>query len=304
MAMKVIKKGILFNANYADKSMSSALQPTALITGENTARIFCGARDDKGISRIMCVDIIKQEDELSVTSIKKKPVLDVGLPGSFDDNGVVPSAIIKSNGKIYLYYAGYQLTNNVRFLVLGGLATSEDGGETFNRLKNTPILERTSDEFLFRVPHTVFYENGKWRVWYGGGNNFKVSGSRTLPVYDIRYMESEDGIHFPDTGTAVLKNINDEHRVGRPCVIKRDNKYFMFFGASTNEIAYRLAYAISDDGYVWERKFDIGITYSEDEFDSSMSAYPCVINLQNKYFMLYNGNQYGKFGFGYAQLEF
>ena len=302
--MKIIKKGILFDCKfYPDELLHSAIQPTALITGENTAKVYCGARNQDGVSTIYAVDIIKDGDNLKVLKVSDGPVLNIGLPGTFDDNGVVPSAVVRREEGIYMYYAGYQLSNNVRFLVLGGVAVSNDDGVTFTRIKNTPVLERTDKEFLFRVAHTVLFEKGKWRVWYGGGNHFEKTADKTVPVYDIRYMESDDGINFPNEGSIVLPNAGNEYRVGRPYVIKKSGKYFMFFGASTNDVPYRLTYATSTDGHTWERH-DIGITYEEGEFDSNMSAYPCIIELENKSFMLYNGNDYGKQGFGYAEINF
>ena len=54
---------------------------------------------------------------------------------------------------------------------------------------------------------------------------------------------------------------------------------------------------------MWERKDDLGIRYAENEFDSDMSAYPSLVELGGKTYMLYNGNEYGKYGFGYAELE-
>lgn len=303
--MKVSKKQLLFDPSSKFYfAVHSALQPTPLKTGDNTARIFFGARDSQGVSRIAFVDVIKSGDDLRVSSICKQPVLDIGLPGTFDDNGVVPCAVVKSGDKILLYYAGYQLPANVKFLVFGGLAISTDGGETFKRFKNTPVLERTHDEFLFRVAHSLLYEEGKWRVWYGAGNRFERINERSLPVYDIRYMESQDGIHFPNEGQVVIGLEKNEYRVGRPFVFKRNEKYIMFFGASSFESAYRLTYATSDDGYVWQRQNDLEINYSDSEFDSEMSAYPCIVELEGKTFLIYNGNEYGKHGLGYAQLEF
>jgi predicted GH43/DUF377 family glycosyl hydrolase len=212
--------------------------------------------------------------------------------------------VVKRGNEIYLYYAGYQLVKNVRFLVLGGLAISKDGGHTFERFKNTPLLERTTDEFLFRVIHTITFEDNKWRVWYGGGNHFVQGKDKTFPVYDIRYMESEDGIHFPENGKTALAQDADEYRVGRPYVIKLNNKYLMFFGASTPTQPYRLTYAESTDAVNWQRKdSDFNLPYNDTDFDSEMSAYPAVVNINNCLYMFYNGNQYGLKGIGLAVLK-
>ena len=301
--MKWKKKGLIFNpAGKLSWASHTALQPTPIKLNEESIRIYAGFRDEAGISRIGWVDV-DAINPSKVLNYSKIPALDVGLPGTFDDNGVVPSAVVKRGEEIYLYYAGYQIVKNVRFLVLCGLAVSTDNGNTFTRKRNTPILERTDEEFLFRVIHTVMWENNRWRVWYGGGNHFLQGKAKTFPVYDIRYMESADGINFPEGGEVVLQNEKDEYRVGRPYVIKLDNRYLMFFGASTPTQSYRLSFAESDDGFSWLRKDDfLQLPYSLNDFDSEMSAYPSIIRSDKNVYMFYNGNDYGKEGFGYAEL--
>ncbi|MBL6964383.1 MAG: hypothetical protein ISR55_11210, partial [Bacteroidetes bacterium] len=238
-----------------------------------------------------------------VLKVSEKPVLDIGKDGAFDEFGVVPSATIRHDGKIYMYYAGYQLCKKVRFLVLSGLAISEDNGETFKRYSNVPIFERTDKEMLFRVPHTVMFDDNKFKFWYGGGSEFLQGKDKTLPVYDVRYLESNDGKEIPKDGNVILKTKENEYRVGRPFVIKKNNKYFMFYGYSSEEMPYQLGYAISDDGINWKRNDEyIGIKLSENGWDSEMMAYPCVITINNKTYLFYNGNNYGYDGFGYAEL--
>ena len=245
------KKLIFSPKGKIDWAVDTALQPTPLVL-DDRIRVYAGFRDQEGISRVGWVDL-GLDDPSKVIAYSELPALDIGLPGTFDDNGVVPSAIVKRGDEIYMYYAGYQLVRNVRFIVLGGLAISKDNGITFNRFSNTPVLDRTHNEFLFRVIHTIFYEDGRYKVWYGGGSHFIKTNMKTLPVYDIRYMESDDGKDFPDKGEIVLQNGINEHRLGRPYVIKYNKKYLMFFGASTPTQPYRLTYAESKDGKNWKR---------------------------------------------------
>lgn len=287
-----VKKGLIYRR--------PALQPTPLVRPDCTIRIFAGFRDRSGVSRIGYIDV-SGKNPAQVLAVSKKPILDVGAPGAFDDNGVVPCAIVVRDKKYYLYYAGYQRGQHVRFLAFSGLAVSRDSGNSFTRYANVPILERTHDEYLFRAIHSIMYEKGKWRVWYGAGNHFVRGKNKTLPVYDIRYMESPDGIHFPKTGKTVIGVQKNEYRVGRPYVIKKNQRYEMFFGYSTKKIPYRLTYAASGDGIHWRRDDSaFGLTYAKGDFDSTMSAYPAVVTVGGNTYLFYNGNEYGKMGIGYA----
>lgn len=304
--MQWIKKGLIYRPENLPWATNSALQPTPLILDENTIRLYVGLRDDEGRSRVGFVDVGSRNSG-EIKRVSEKPALDLGAPGAFDENGVVPCAAVRHGDEVRLYYAGYQLGQSVRFFVFGGLAISRDGGETFTRYSRAPVCERTDDELLFRVIHTIFEENGIWRVWYGAGDDYEVSGSGyQLPRYNIRYMESPDGLTFPRAaGKVVLDCAPNEYRIGRPFVVKREGFYQMFFGGGDRRTNYRLAYAESPDGINWTRSDGkIGIDVSASGWDSEMMAYPSVVKTASgETYLFYNGNNYGRDGFGFAILS-
>lgn len=301
--MKWEKKGIIYGPDGSSSwAKNSTLQPTPLLIDDDTIRIFVGFRDDKGVSRVGYVDVDANNPKI-IKEVSKEPVLDIGLPGTFDDNGVVPSAVVNNDGKLHLYYAGYQVGYHVRMMIYCGLAISEDGGKSFQRYSKVPVLERCDSELLFRVIHSVVKEKDRWRIYYGGGSYFKIGKKKTLPMYDIRYMESKDGLNFEGVGEVLLYTEGDEYRVGRPYVIKDEEIYKMFFCAGTEDLTYKLAYAESKDGVNWTRDDDkLNLTMSKAGWDSQMMAYPSVINYKDKTYLFYNGNNYGYEGFGYAEL--
>jgi predicted GH43/DUF377 family glycosyl hydrolase len=301
--MKWLQRGLIFNpAGKFDWVHSHALQPTPLVLADRI-RIFVGLRDDQGVSRIGSVDL-DRDDPTQVLGHSSTPLLDIGEDGCFDENGVVPSAVVHHEGRIYLYYAGYQLGIKVRFAVLGGLAVSEDKGQTFRRYQRVPVFERTDTETLFRVPHTVLYRNGRWKVWYGGGDHFITGADKTLPVYNVRYTESDTPYAFSKPGSVFLDVAGDEYRIGRPFLFSRgDNDHYLFYGYSTEDRPYRLGFARSSDLQNWQRHDqDIGLDVAPEGWDSEMIAYPSLVQIGDKVFMFYNGRSYGKDGFGLAEL--
>lgn len=67
---------------------------------------------------------------------------------------------------------------------------------------------------------------------------------------------------------------------------------------------YRIGYAESIDGLSWIRKENMaGIAVSKTGWDSEMIAYPFIFDHNEQRYMLYNGNNYGKTGFGIAVLK-
>jgi hypothetical protein len=68
--------------------------------------------------------------------------------------------------------------------------------------------------------------------------------------------------------------------------------------------AYRIGYAESEDGRQWKRlDSHVGIDVSTTGWDSEMIEYPFVFDHKGQRYMLYNGNGFGKTGFGLAVLE-
>lgn len=302
--MKWGKKGLVYGPDgKLSWAKHSALQPTPYFISNDVIRVYVGFRDENGVSRAGSVDLDANNPSV-VLKVSEKPVLDIGIPGTFDENGVVPCAVVEREGKLYLYYAGYQLGQKVRFFAFGGLAISDDGGNTFVRYSKVPVLDRTDNELFFRVIHSIMFEDGVWKVWYGGGSEYIEGKNKTLPVYDIRYLESKDGINFGKVGKVCLTTRKDEYRVGRPFVIKDGKIYKMFYAVGTKSKVFRLSYAESYDGITWTRKDEeIGIDVSETGWDSQTMSYPSVVKYKDKVYMFYNGNDYGKEGFGYAVQE-
>jgi predicted GH43/DUF377 family glycosyl hydrolase len=303
--MRWEKRGLIYGpAGESAWARNSALQPTPLVMAEEgIIRVFAGMRDDEGVSRVGFVDV-DAKDPARVLRVSRTPALDVGVAGAFDENGVVPCVVVQRDGELRLFYAGYQLGQKVKFYVFGGMAVSRDRGETFTRYRRVPVCDRTDDELFFRVIHTMMLDGERWRAWYGGGDSFDTAEGHQYPRYNIRHALSPDGIHLDSDYQVCVDMRRDEYRVGRPYVIKRGELYCMFYGAGTKEEGYRLAYAESADGINWTRKDEeAGIEVSPEGWDSRMQAYPAVITSEDRTYMFYNGNDYGRDGFGYAMLE-
>ena len=253
MSREVAKKGLIyqppFDGSWRD---NSALQPTAFVM-KDRIRIYICFRDVAGTGRISFVDV-DMNDPSKILDISKQPILDIGQNGMFDDNGVAPTAIIEHNDKLLLYYAGYQNPKKVRFVAFGGLAVSFDRGETFQKFRTVPVFERSDEGALFRVPHSVMFDEGKFKFWYGAGGKFILRNDKTLPVYNIWYLETDNLTNIPLRGKEILYTNSDEHRLGRPNVLKDNKQFKMFYGFGSGKKPYQLGYAESNDGEIGARQ--------------------------------------------------
>jgi len=302
--VKWCKKGLIYAPDgRLQWAKHSALTPTPVLIDDDTIRVYVSMRDQKGVGRIGYVEV-DAKNPLKVIHVTQEPVLDVGIEGAFDDNGVILGDIVNREGKLWMYYVGFQLVEKVKFLAFTGLAISKDGGSTFERYRNSPILDRNDEGLYIRATHSVLVEDEIWKVWCGVGNGWAHINGKPYPRYNIRYYESPDGIHFPETGALCIDNTAEEYRIGRPRVYKKGDVYQMFYTKGTLSGDYLPGYAESMDGVSWSRKDrEIGIALSENGWDSKHLCYPALITVHGVTYMFYNGNDMGKSGFGYAILE-
>lgn len=301
--MQWMKKGLIYCPDGTSGwAKHSALTPTPILLG-NKIRIYAGFRDEGGISRIGYVDVDADEPQ-RVLAVSKDPVLDVGSPGMFDDNGVILGDIIEIGDRLHMYYVGFQLVQKIKFLAFTGLAISDDRGNTFNRLNKTPVLDRTDEGTFIRAIHSIVRVGNLWKIWYAAGSNWVELDGLPYPSYHIKYLESKDGISFADVGRLCIDCEGNEYRIGRPRVYKHGDTYSMFYTKGNTKGEYLPGYAESADGVNWHRKDDlIGIGLSEKGWDSQTLCYPCLLRYKSKTYMFYNGNDMGKTGVGLAELK-
>jgi hypothetical protein len=205
-----------------------------------------------------------------------------------------------------MYYVGFELGTKIRYRLLTGLAISRDGGETFQRLRRTPILERSDAELYFRCGPFVLRGGELFKMWYVAGSQWTSIAGKEMPVYELKYLESADGLQWGSTGrTCLALRDSDEHGFGRPYIIQKNGRYKLFYSIRRRSFgAYRLGYAESVDGINWRRlDSELGLDVSVAGWDSEAIMYSAVITYRDNTYMFYNGNNFGETGFGVAVLE-
>jgi len=309
--MKWIKKGKINTiSQYSQWAFSHMHKPTAYLLDDNHLRIFFGTRDRNNRTRTTFIDVAPQKPEKIIYK-HNRPVLELGNLGTFDDAGVNVSCIIEKDNLLFMFYIGWNTSTTVPCRNSIGLAVSEDNGLNFERCYDGPIMDRTIHEPYFTTAPYVIIENGLWRMWYASGTEWKIINNRPEIRYHIKYAESFDGVTWKRDNISCISPIHSNEAIARPCVLKEKNIYKMWYcfrnldNFRTNKKnSYRIGYAESSNGIDWIRKDKkVGIDVSENGWDSEMIEYPCVYEYKGKKYILYNGNGFGRSGFGYAVLE-
>jgi hypothetical protein len=309
--MRWVKKGRIFcvKGEYC-WNKTHAQGPIVDLLGNGIWRIYYSTRDAQNRSRTSFIEVEAGKPE-NILYVHDKPLLELGELGAFDDCGVMGGECVKFNGRKYLYYIGWNVRNTISYHLSIGMAVSDDG-VNFQRVFKGPVLERNKYEPFMCGACSIIVKDGGWRIWYTSGVEHVIVNGRDEPIYDIKTATSFNGIDWAQNGAISIKRKNDSEALGVPRVIFEDGVYKMWYSYRSlqgyrecKEVSYRIGYAESHDGESFVRMDKCaGIDISEgDDWDSQMIAYGDVVKYQDKKYMFYNGNGFGKSGFGYAIWE-
>ena len=282
---------------------SHAANPFAEHLHDDAFRVYFTCRDAQNRSHISFADIELTTTQ-NVLNVSTEAVLTPGELGLFDDSGCALGCIVNINGKRRLYYLGWNLCVTVPWRNTIGMAEWNDEQEQFVKHGRAPIMDRSEeDPFTISYPW-IIEDNGVFKMWYG--SNLKWGSDQSQMNHVIKYAESNDGIVWKRTNKiSVNLEHPNEYALSKPIVIKEKNVYRMWYSFRANGLVetYRIGYAESQDGKTFQRKDGLaGIDVSQKGWDSEMICYPFIFDHRGKRYMLYNGNGYGKTGFGLAVL--
>lgn len=316
--MKWNKKGLLFNPaeyNLTNNCKEFAQSPQALVF-DNFVRIYFSTRTKDSLGQYLSF-ISYVDFDLNLTqvlNVSHNTVLDLGCLGTFDEHGIFPISPLRIKDRILAYTTGWSRRVSVPVETGIGIVESFDNGETFHRLSNGPILSSSLHEpFLVGDAYVKNY-NDMFYMFYIFGTKWMSKSIDEIEsrVYKIGLAKSIDGLNWTkNEGKKIISDVLNENECqALPTVIKVGNLYHMFFcyRESTNfrknkDRGYKLGYAYSYDLENWVRDDSkSGFGSSENQWDSDMKCYPHLFEVKEKIFILYNGNEFGRFGFGAAEL--
>jgi len=299
--MKWKKLGKIYNFQPIDKYLQThASNPLAVHLKDDTYRVFFSGRNATNKSSVgyVDIDIIKQE----VMNTCKEVVFSYGKANSFYSHGISIGNIYKIKDTSYIQFMAWQIRDNGHWRGDIGRFKVSDDLQKLELTPNAPYLECDDEDKISLSYSWVMYNEGIYKMWYG--STIDWSSENTEMIHVIKYATSQDGEKWERHGLAIPYEIGVAQAFSRPTVLKNEKGYHMWFSyRSGNGTKYRIGYAHSSDGIKWDRKENSGIDVSKSGWDSEMICYPFVFNHKGREYMLYNGNDYGKNGFGLAILK-
>lgn len=293
-----------------DWSRSHAQAPAAIVLGERI-RVYYGTRNAENRSRTSFFEV-DRADPTRLLYVHDRPVLDLGKPGTHDEDGVIGSQAVIVGEEMRLYYGGVSRGGHVPYRMSVGLARSLDGGLTFERVFEGPVVDRTPQEpYMTMAPNILPTDGGGWTMWYGSGTGWVEIEGKFEPTYQIKLAYSDDGLAWRQTNHTCIGKLDPLEANTRPSVLRTpDGGYEMWFCYRSSrqyrdgEGSYRIGYATSRDGRDWVRQADPeGLAPSGTGWNAATMSYPSVVEADGRKIMFHNGDGFGQTGVGCAVLE-
>lgn len=292
-----------------DWMVTHAQVPTPLIDeAAGILRVYFASRPRRDVTLMSFVDL-DIEDPRRIVHVNPTPLLELGAPGTFDEHGTMPSCAVRCGDQVYLYYSGWSRTTSVPYTNSTGLAISDDGGRTFRRAGQGPVLAKSLGDPFSATSPFVMRTAEQWRMWYCSGTGWPEIEGKYEHVYDIKEAISDDGIFWKPTGKTTMAANPHEEALTRPWIARTCEGWRLWYchrraaDFRDGPGAYTIASASSADLQSWEPVGHDGPSGRTDGWDSSMQAYPALVVVQNRLLMLYNGNDFGASGFGLCATE-
>ncbi|MBU0720407.1 hypothetical protein KJ877_03630 [bacterium] len=281
-----------------DNLFTHASNPLAKHLEGDVFRIFFSSRDKENKSSVGFVDLnIFTKD---IINLSTQAIFKYGDTDSFYSHGVSIGNLYSADDKEYMLFMGWQIKDNAHWRGEIGRLRLDD-----NQLSLDPnalfIGCDTEDKVSLSYPW-VMLDEGIYKMWYGSTISWTSKNKEMVHV--IKYATSKDGETWKKHGLAVPYEIGVAQAFSRPSVIRDARAYHMWYSYRSGEGSkYKIGYAHSADGVNWVRKNSLGLGVSDYGWDCEMVCYPFVFEHKNNMYMLYNGNAYGKTGFGLAIWE-
>lgn len=297
--------------------VSFAQSPQTLVF-DDFVRIYFSTRaidpkNGKYLSHIAFVDVKKNLRD--IIRVSDNPVISLGELGCFDEHGIFPINPVRVGDRVLAYTTGWNRRVSVSVDTAIGLAFSRDNGETFSRVGTGPVLAASLNEPCLVGDGFVKVIDGVYHMWYIFGTGWEKYSDNSAPdrIYKIAHAASSDGIEWKkeEARQIVADKLGSDECQALPTVICIDGRFHMFFCyreafnfRSAKNRGYRIGHAWSDDLSAWTRDDESPLLEgTPGAWDSDMQCYPHVFECDGEVYLLYNGNEFGRHGFGVAVLE-
>lgn len=275
-----------------------AMLPCAIPVDDDHFRVYFSGRDASGRSSISA-GLLAVFPKPVWLELDGPPLLLPGETAAFDGAGVSVSFVTGGEQEIEVWYHGWSLGCDVPWWNSIGLAAGPAGRE-LRRASRAPVFDR-SEEDPFSLAYPFIVEiGGVEQLWYSSYRRWARVGDTPPMEYVVKRATRSEAGWISDG--EVLSPNPPEIALSRPCVIQEPDLVKAWFAVKeASDDLYRIGYAESTDGNEWERFDDVGgLVAAGEGGEVGEVTYPWVVDSGGRRWMFYNGDGYGRTGFGIA----
>jgi predicted GH43/DUF377 family glycosyl hydrolase len=236
-AEMAVRDGVVLGPLAGSAGETAAVQSPSVVRTPSGFRMYYAGTSDFSSTRIF---MASSPD--GTTWTRQGIVLDLGAPGSGEEQSVGYPDVVYNGSQYTMWYSGSSGSGYSIFL-----ATSADG---MNWTRQGRVLgpgPRSSDAYQVYQPW-VLSEGGVFRMWYTGSNITHVA---------IMYAISTDGRNWTKEGVVlapgaagILDAVGNQY----PAVIHASDGYLMWHTCTSQSLTDVLCLASSTDGLSWTER--------------------------------------------------
>jgi hypothetical protein len=280
--------------------------PTPFLRDDRISVLFT-TRDAKGISRITVRDFDFDFNDITPQP-QQGPVLDIGLPGTFDQHGVMSSSIVRTEKELLLYYIGWDTETEYPYSLSIGLAASKDWNSGFVKVDN-PVLGSNFDGGTFSTTPYVWNDSENLNMLYSKGKSWIKHDGKFESSYGIASVKSQNGMDWTPSINFGGMRYDKDSSYARPTMVEIEGEKHILYSERSNidfrtgagSYKIRIARIISDTEWAG-CKFEFERNSIFQKYLSRMQCYAHPLNINGKTIIFMNGDDFGKLGFAVAEV--
>lgn len=290
-----LKKGSILKRSKSNNLLKYHLGPATIYKVEgNIIKFFISCRNKKNHSFILYV---KYDLKLKKYIVKK--IYSPNKKSNFEKNGASYPVLFNEKNYKYLFFVGWSFNKKNNFN--NHLLVNKNKELKFNNLHSKKVFKTSmigsGSNYILKIKKTYY-------MWFTSFEKIEKKKFNLKYRYIIKLAKSNDLKNWKINPTKCInfKNQN-EIAISKPSIIFKNRKFHMWYCYRGKY--YKIGYATSKNGIDWIRKDKkIRIIGKKYNWDNQSMCYPSVSYLDNnKLIMIYSGNNYGKDGIGFCELE-
>ena len=285
------------------KKIHYAQLPTIFDDGKNFHCFFSDRSRHKNNSFIRYMILDHKFNEVFY---QNKPFYQPNRIGFFDSHGAMPNQVIKLKNQYYLTYNGWNALVDHYLNSVGLIKLNLNRGKfSYEAALENPFLGRNFDNPSSAVVPWVYFYRNQFNVYYIGTDKWKKVNNKYQPLYYIKFAKGSNLYNLKTLNHKLLIDIYDEEVYSRPTIISYKDKLIMAFCSRKIRDfrdginSYKIQFATANrKNLIWKRKEYL---FSPNlDWCNKQTSYPFFLKKNDIFYMFFNGNGFGKSGFGVA----